>query len=73
MSAAGASAHTRTKGLHDRIDILGLNAVNDVVAAPRHEMAVLHDFHSGLAQSQLEFIHRVYIKVLSYKVLELFY
>ena len=44
--------HTGTECLDDSIDILGLNAVDDVVAASGYEMTALHDLHSGLAQSQ---------------------
>lgn len=63
--------HTRAESLHNSIDILGLNAVDDEVAASRHEMATLHDFNIGLAVSAWVHIHCIY--GLSYKVLELFH
>jgi hypothetical protein len=43
---------TRTKSLHDCIDVLCLNTVYDKVAAPRDQVPVLHDLNVGLAQAQ---------------------
>jgi hypothetical protein len=64
---------TRTESLHDRTNVLRLDAVYDKVAASRHEMAALHDFNFGLAQSQHEFIVYNDIEMLSYIVTKLFH
>jgi hypothetical protein len=40
--------HTGTKGLHDGVDVLCLDTVDDVVAAPRDKVAASHNLHSGL-------------------------
>jgi hypothetical protein len=57
LSASGPSIHkrqhTRSKGLHDGINVFGLDAVDDEVATPGHEVAVRHDLNIGLAHSQL--------------------
>lgn len=50
--------HTRAESLHDRINVLCLNTVNDEVAAAGHKMASLHNLNVGLAQSQYAFIYR---------------
>jgi hypothetical protein len=48
---------TGAESLDDCIDVLRLDAVDDEVAAARHEMTTLHDLNFGLAQSQYAFIH----------------
>jgi hypothetical protein len=45
--------HTRSKGLHDGINVFGLDTVDDKVATPGHEVAVRHNLNIGLAHSQL--------------------
>jgi hypothetical protein len=49
--------HTRAESLHDRVDVLRLDTVDDEVAAARHKVTTLHDLNSGLAQSQHAFIY----------------
>jgi hypothetical protein len=43
---------TRTKRLHDGVNVLRLDAVDYEVAAPGDQVAVLHDLNVGLAQAQ---------------------
>lgn len=54
---SGRRRRTGAESLHDGIDVLRLDAVDDEVAAARHEMTTLHDLNVGLAQSQHAFIY----------------
>jgi hypothetical protein len=53
----GWRRRTWAESLHDGIDVLRLDAVDDKVAAARHEMTTVHDLNSGLAQSQHAFVY----------------
>ena len=66
----GSRRHTWPKSLHNGVNVLRLDAVDDVVAAPRDEMATLHNLNFGLERLSmlLLVIHR-----LSYTVLEFFH
>lgn len=64
---------TWTKSLHHHINVLGLDAVYDEVAAARDEVPVLHDFHFRLADAQYNAPFCYVSWVLSYKVAKLFY
>lgn len=52
VSSESHRCHTRTESLHDSINVLCLDAVDDEVAAPGHKVAVCHDFNIGLEQAQ---------------------
>lgn len=64
---AGSQWHTGSKCLHDSVNVFSFNTVDDVIAAPRNEVAALHNLNFRLERLSmlLLVIHR-----LSYKVLE---
>ena len=66
----GRRNHTWPKRLHNGINILRLDTIDDVIAAPRDKMAASHNFNFWLELSQ----HASIIDVhrLSYTVLKLF-
>jgi hypothetical protein len=55
--------HTWPKCFHNGIDVLRLNAVDDVVAAPGDEVAALHDLNFGLERLSMLLLV-VYIAIL---------
>lgn len=48
----GTYRHTRTKRLDNRVDVLGLDAVDDIVAAPRDEVTASQNFNFRLVYTQ---------------------
>lgn len=62
--------HTRAKSLHNGIDVLRLDTINDVIAAPGNKVAASHDFNFWLELSQHASIGDVHR--LSYTILKFF-
>lgn len=67
----GSKKPTRPKRLHNGVDVLRLDAVDDVVAASGDKVAGSHDLNFGLEQSQHASIGEIHR--LSYRIPELFH